>query len=204
MEMRDTEKKEMKAEREKERRPYMLLHSCCGPCSTAVIERLAERYRVTVYFYNPNITDPEEYGRRLEAQLQVIEKFNRGRDPEDAVRFVEGPYDPERFFDAVKGLESEPENGARCDVCFRLRLEKTAEAAENGQFDEFATTLSVSPHKKTERINAVGYELEKHTAPAFLDESFKKKDGFRRSVELSKEYGIYRQNYCGCVFSQRS
>ncbi len=97
MEMRDTEKKEMKAEREKERRPDMLLHSCCGPCSTAVIERLAERYRVTVYFYNPNITDPEEYGRRLEAQLQVIEKFNRGRDPEDAVRFVEGPYDPERF-----------------------------------------------------------------------------------------------------------
>lgn len=196
-------KTENESGNQKKEKPSMLLHSCCGPCSTAVIERLADRYDVTVYFYNPNITDSGEYRRRLEAQLQVIEKFNAGRDPEEAVRFVQGPYDPERFFEAVKGLESEPENGARCDVCFRLRMEKTAEEAEKRHFDEFATTLSVSPHKNTDRINAVGYDLEKNVAPVFLDESFKKKDGFRRSVELSKEYGIYRQNYCGCVFSER-
>lgn len=196
-------KTENESGNQKKEKPSMLLHSCCGPCSTAVIERLADRYDVTVYFYNPNITDSGEYRLRLEAQLQVIEKFNAGRDPEEAVRFVQGPYDPERFFEAVKGLESEPENGARCDVCFRLRMEKTAEEAEKRHFDEFATTLSVSPHKNTDRINAVGYDLEKNVAPVFLDESFKKKDGFRRSVELSKEYGIYRQNYCGCVFSER-
>ena len=184
-------------------KPSLLLHSCCGPCSTAVIERLTERYRLTVFFYNPNITDPEEYERRLKAQHQVLERFNAGRDAEDAVLFFEGEYDPERFFESVRGLEEEPENGARCDVCFRLRMEEAARAAEREGFDEFATTLSVSPHKNTERINAVGYELERNVSPAFLDESFKKKDGFRRSVELSKEYGIYRQNYCGCIFSKR-
>ena len=168
-----------------------------------MIERLADRYRLKVYFYNPNITDPGEYERRLKAQRQVIEKFNRDRSAEDAVALFEGTYDPERFLKAVQGLEEEPENGARCDVCFRLRMEETARVAERQGFDEFATTLSVSPHKNTGRINAVGYELEKNVSASFLDESFKKKDGFRRSVELSKEYGIYRQNYCGCVFSKR-
>lgn len=192
-----------KDEKTEETKPSLLLHSCCGPCSTAVIERLADRYRLTVHFYNPNITDSQEYERRLIAQRQVIEKFNAGRDTEDAVQLWEGNYDPERFFEAVQGLEEEPENGARCDVCFRLRMEETAKIAEREGFDEFATTLSVSPHKNTGRINAVGYELEKNVSPSFLDESFKKKDGFRRSVELSKEYGIYRQNYCGCVFSRR-
>ena len=188
---------------EDETKPSLLLHSCRGPCSTAVIERLADRYRLKVYFYNPNITDPGEYERRLKAQRQVIEKFNRDRSAEDAVALFEGTYDPERFLKAVQGLEGEPENGARCDVCFRLRMEETARVAERQGFDEFATTLSVSPHKNTGRINAVGYELEKNVSASFLDESFKKRDGFRRSVELSKEYGIYRQNYCGCVFSKR-
>lgn len=189
--------------RPENRKPSLLLHSCCGPCSTAVIERLADRYDLTVYFYNPNITDREEYERRLEAQHQVLQRFNEGREEYEKVAFEEGPYDPENYFEAVKGFETEPENGSRCDICFRVRMEKTAELAEKNGFDEFATTLSVSPHKNTNRINAIGYDLEKEVRPAFLDESFKKKDGFRRSVELSKEYGIYRQNYCGCVFSVR-
>ncbi len=184
-------------------KPSILLHSCCGPCSTAVMERLADRYQVTLYFYNPNITDREEYRKRLQAQREAVEKFNRTRPENDRIRLAEGPYDPAVFFGAVRGYEQEPENGSRCDICFRLRLEKTALEAEEGGFDEFATTLSVSPHKNTARINAAGYDLEKNVTPAFLDESFKKKDGFRRSVELSKEYGIYRQNYCGCVFSRR-
>lgn len=184
-------------------RPTMLLHSCCGPCSTAVIERLAERYDLTVYFYNPNITDEAEYERRWEAQQQAVRKFNESRAAEADVKLENGPYDPGLFFEAVRGFEQEPENGKRCDICFRLRLEKAAERAEQGGFDEFATTLSVSPHKNTGRINAIGYELEKNIEPSFLDESFKKKDGFKRSVEMSKEYGIYRQNYCGCVFSKR-
>ena len=167
------------------------------------MERLADRYRVTLYFYNPNITDREEYEKRREAQKTAIEKFNGTRPEDSRIRLVEGPYDPTVFFEAVKGYEQEPENGSRCDLCFRLRLEQTAKEADRGGFDEFATTLSVSPHKNTERINAIGYELEKNVKSAFLDESFKKKDGFRRSVQMSKEYGLYRQNYCGCVFSFR-
>lgn len=189
-------------EQEKEK-PSLLLHSCCGPCSTAVMERLADRYRVTLYFYNPNITEKEEYEKRREAQRIAVEKFNEPRPADSRIGLVEGPFDPAVFFEAVRGYEQEPENGSRCDLCFRLRLERTAEEAERGGFDEFATTLSVSPHKNTGRINAVGYELEKKVKPSFLDESFKKKDGFRRSVQLSKEYGIYRQNYCGCIFSRR-
>ncbi len=201
-------------ETEKKKKPSMLLHSCCGPCSTAVVERLADRYELTVYFYNPNITDAEEYERRRQAQNQVIEKFNEGRTQTELVRLQEGEYEPERFFEAVRGLEQEPENGARCDVCFRIRMEQTAREAMRLGFDEFATTLSVSPHKNTTRINNAGYSIVEELqaeagengntrVPVFLDESFKKKDGFRRSVEMSKEYGIYRQNYCGCVFSER-
>lgn len=200
-EKKDT--RDVKERADAARKPKILLHSCCGPCSTAVIERLSERYDITVYFYNPNITDEAEHERRWEAQQQVVSKFNEGRPEETGVVLEQGPYDPERFFDAVKGFESEPENGSRCDICFRIRMEKAAERAEQGGFDEFATTLSVSPHKNTERINTIGYELEKNVGPSFLDESFKKKDGFKRSVEMSKEYGIYRQNYCGCVFSER-
>ncbi len=187
---------------EKEKKK-MLLHSCCGPCSTAVIERLADRYDLTVYFYNPNITDSDEYDRRLEAQHQVVEKFNDSHPKLRDIALTEGPYDPEYFFDAVKGFEQEPEDGARCDICFRVRMESTAKKAEEEGYDIFATTLSVSPHKNTNRINNVGYALKDEYDVEFLDESFKKKDGFKRSVELSREYGIYRQNYCGCVFSRR-
>lgn len=185
------------------RRPTMLLHSCCGPCSTSVIERLSDRFHLTVCFYNPNITNAGEYRRRLETERQFITQYNERVKPEDPVKLIEGPYEPERFLEAVRGLEQEPENGARCAVCFRLRMQKVAEEADRRNFDMFATTLTVSPHKHTPTIHAIGYELEKAIRPVFLDENFKKRDGFRRSTELSAEYGLYRQNFCGCRFSYR-
>lgn len=181
----------------------MLLHSCCGPCSTAVIERLVERYELTVYFYNPNITNEQEYIKRFNTEKQFIDAYNLTLPPDMQVILKEGIYDPENFLMHVRGLENEPENGQRCTKCFELRMRKTAEEAERLGFDTFATTLSVSPHKNTDRINKIGYELEEHFRPSFLDESFKKKDGFKRSIELSKEFGLYRQNYCGCRFSER-
>lgn len=186
-----------------DRKKNMLLHSCCGPCSTAVIERLADRFHLTVYFYNPNITNEGEYRKRFETEQQFIAAYNE-KLPDDAkISLREGPYDPETFIKAVRGLEKEPENGSRCEVCFRVRLRKTAEAAAEGGFDIFATTLSVSPHKNTEVINRTGYGAAEEFRIDFLDESFKKKDGFRRSTEMSREYGLYRQNYCGCIFSER-
>lgn len=193
----------------KNEKPSMLLHSCCGPCSTAVIERLIDRYDLTVYFYNPNITNEGEYDKRLDTEKKFINEYNKylreknGDDSGMAVKLIEGEYDPENYLMAVKGLEEEPENGDRCTKCFEVRMRKTAEEAEKLGFENFATTLSVSPHKNTDKINKIGYELEKEFKPAFLDESFKKKDGFKRSTELSKEYGLYRQNYCGCIFSER-
>lgn len=193
----------------KDKKPSMLLHSCCGPCSTAVIERLIDRYDLTVYFYNPNITNEGEYDKRLDTEKKFIDEYNKylmeknGTDSDVTVKLIEGEYDPENYLIAVKGLEEEPENGDRCTKCFEVRMRKTAEEAERLGFENFATTLSVSPHKNTNKINKIGYELEKEFKPAFLDESFKKKDGFKRSTELSREYGLYRQNYCGCIFSER-
>ncbi len=185
-----------------ERRP-ILLHSCCGPCSTSVIERLEEAYDITVFFYNPNVTNEGEYHKRFETEKQFVDAFNKSLPAGHRVHLIEGEYDPEEYLRFVKGYEDEPENGSRCTKCFEFRMERTArEAAERG-FPEFSTTLSVSPHKSTEKIRQVGYSLEEKYGVHFLDESFKKKDGFRRSVELSREYGLYRQNYCGCIFSER-
>lgn len=186
-----------------EKRPSLLLHSCCGPCSTAVIERLKDRYDLTVYFYNPNITNEGEYQKRLAAQKQFLLAYNETLPEDQQIRLMEGDYDPENYLLAVRGLEEEPENGDRCTRCFEVRMKKTAQMAQELGIDIFATTLSVSPHKSTPKINAIGYALAQQYAPAFLDESFKKKDGFRRSTELSKEFGLYRQNYCGCIFSER-
>ncbi len=199
--MKDKEKQETPVTSES--RPTMLLHSCCGPCSTAVIERLVDRYDLTVYFYNPNITNEGEYEKRLETEKKFIDEYNKTLPEDRCVKLKEGDYDPENYLMAVRGLENEPENGDRCTKCFEVRMRKTAQEAERLGFETFATTLSVSPHKNTERINKIGYELEKEFAPDFLDESFKKKDGFKRSTELSGEYGLYRQNYCGCIFSER-
>lgn len=182
-------------------RPPILLHSCCGPCSTAVAERLSGRFDITIFFYNPNITDRDEYNRRRKAQIEFIDQYNDRVDAKDRIAYLEGPYEPELFFSVIKGLEKEPEGGKRCVECFRLRLEKTAETARLSGFDTFETTLSVSPCKNFELIGRIGMRLGVRYGLAFLGEDYKKQGGYQRSVELSKAYRLYRQRYCGCCFS---
>ena len=184
-------------------KPTLLLHSCCGPCSTAVIETLAGEFAITVFFYNPCITEEEEYIRRRETQKDFLRAYNEKHPEMDEIRFLEGPYQPEEFFRMAQGLEEEPEGGARCGLCFAQRLEKTAETAGAGGFDYFGTTLTVSPHKNYRVISRTGREIAARYGLSFLDRDFKKKDGFKRSVQLSESYGLYRQNYCGCRFSMR-
>ena len=174
----------------------MLLHSCCGPCSSAVIERLLPDYDVTVLYYNPNITDEEEYLHRLSEQKRLIEEAYPG------VKLICGNYDPQRWLEAVRGLENEPEGGARCSVCFKLRLEETAREAKERGFDCFDTTLTVSPHKNYEVISAIAGHISDELGIAYEAGNYKKKDGFKRSIELSREYGLYRQDFCGCEFSR--
>lgn len=188
---------------ESEEKPGLLLHSCCGPCSTAVVERLVEEYNVTVFFYNPCITDENEYQKRKTAQLRFIEQYNMENMGKTVVHFKEGSYRPKEFFRLTEGLEEEPEGGARCRVCFRQRLEKTAEEAKLSGYDYFGTTLTVSPHKDYSAISEIGRDIALKYCLSFLDMDFKKKDGFRRSIELSAKYGLYRQNYCGCKYSKR-
>ncbi len=180
----------------------ILLHSCCGPCSTACIERLLPDYKVTVFYYNPNITDREEYEKRKINQIKFIEAFNEDIPDEDRVIFIEGEYLPEDFFDVAKGLEDCPEGGERCTECFKLRLDRTAKAATVMGYPIFGTTLTVSPHKNYQLISAIGTQLAEIYELEFLDMDFKKKAGFQRSIELSKKYELYRQNYCGCEFSK--
>jgi len=184
-------------------KPSLLLHSCCGPCSTAVLERVVDEFDVTVFFYNPCITDEDEYRLRKEAQLKFIERFNEENIGKYKVSFKEGPYRPGEFFRITEGLANEPEGGSRCEVCFRQRLEKTAETASLEGYDYFGTTLTVSPHKNYKLITEIGKGIALRYGLSFLDRDFKKKDGFRRSVELSKKYELYRQNYCGCEYSKR-
>lgn len=184
-------------------KPSVLLHSCCGPCSTAVVERLTDEFEITVFFYNPCITDEDEYRRRKDAQVAFIETFNEKNIGNAKVSFKEGDYRPSEFFKATEGFEAEPEGGARCDICFRQRLEKTAECASLLGYDYFATTLTVSPHKSFCLISEIGRSIALRYGLSFLDRDFKKKDGFKRSIELSKTYQLYRQNYCGCKYSKR-
>jgi len=185
----------------------LLLHSCCGPCSTACIERLIPDYDVTVFYYNPCINDAAEYEKRKANQKKFIEAVNEGGVYEDAdgcrVGFAEGAYEPEEYETLVKGLEDEPEGGARCAVCFRQRLTGAAKYAKEHGFAKFTTTLTVSPHKNYRLISEIGRECAEAFGIEYLPYDFKKKDGFRRSVELSKECGLYRQDYCGCSFSKR-
>lgn len=172
----------------------MLLHSCCGPCSTQVIEVLKNDYQLTIYYYNPNIDTEEEYLHRLSEEKRYCKEVG--------IEVVEDGYDANEFLVAVKGLEKEREGGARCPVCFRLRLEKTAEKAKKDGFDCFGTTLTVSPHKNAEIINAIGLEVGKEKGIEFIEGNYKKQDGYKKSIELSKKYNLYRQNYCGCSFSK--
>lgn len=183
-------------------KPKILLHSCCGPCSTAVVERLRGRYEITIFFYNPNISAPEEYEKRRMTQIDFIERYNNEIDSRDRIGYMEGPYEPELFYEAVKGFEHELEGGKRCTPCFQLRLEKTAETATMAGFDTFGTTLAVSPHKNYELITKIGMKVALRYGLTYLAEDFKKQGGYQRSIELSKEYHLYRQHFCGCSFSK--
>ena len=177
----------------------MLLHSCCRPCSTTVIFELLKDYDLTIYYYNPNIYPTEEYLKRKAEQLRLIDELNSQNNAN--IKVIDAPYDPEIFEEAVELLQKEKEGGARCAVCFNIRLEKTAKEAKEKGFDVFATTLTVSPHKNAPLINKIGGELSKKYEIEYLVSDFKKKDGYKKSIEYSKEYNLYRQNYCGCKYS---
>lgn len=217
--------------------PTLLLHCCCAPCSSAVLEYLRNYCRITVFFYNPNISPKEEYEKRLQEEKRFISEFTAsepcflpsgtdhnadagsrtfadlpfGTDNNAGVplrtvypiEILEAPYDPERFFTEARGLESAPEGGERCTKCFRLRLHETARVAKEGGFDYFTTTLTISPLKDAHRLNAIGLEMGELFGVPFLPSDFKKRDGYKRSIELSRDYNLYRQNYCGCIFSKR-
>ena len=177
--------------------PSLLLHSCCGPCSSYVLEYLSKYFDITVFFYNPNIYPETEYFKRLDTQKYLLEKMPF----ENPVSLIEGEYDPEIYLNAVRGQEAYREGGARCSTCFTLRLDKTAELAKARNFDYFATTLTVSPHKNAQIINALGCELSEKHGVSWLPSDFKKREGYKRSIELSAQYGLYRQDYCGCSFA---
>ncbi len=179
--------------------PRLLLHSCCAPCSSYVLEYLSEYFSITVFYYNPNIYPPEEFEKRVEEQQRLIEQMPL-RHP---VSFLEGPYEPDRFYDMARGLEQVPEGGERCFRCYRMRLEETAQMARAGGFDYFTTTLSISPLKNAQKLNEIGARLAEEYKVPYLYSDFKKKNGYKRSTELSVQYGLYRQDYCGCVFSLR-
>ena len=182
-------------------RKSLFLHSCCAPCSSAVLEKLQEIFEITVFFYNPNISEDTEYRKRVEEQKRLIETFNQ-RNPACPIKMIDGDYQPQEFYDIAKGFESCPEGGERCFRCFALRLEKTARLAKEGSYDFFTTTLTISPLKNAAKLNEIGELLEAEYGVKHLTSDFKKKNGYKRSTELSKEYELYRQNYCGCVFSK--
>lgn len=176
-----------------EGRPKLALHSCCGPCSSYVLEYLKEYFDITLFYYNPNIYPAEEYDHRLREQLRLCDILQ--------IPAIACEYRPEIFFDAVKGLEEEPEGGARCAKCFALRLEYTASLAKQKGFLLFTTTLTVSPHKNAQVINQIGEAIAQKHGICWLPSDFKKKNGYLRSIQLSQQFGLYRQNYCGCKFS---
>ena len=179
-------------------RPRLLLHCCCAPCSSYVTEYLHEFFDITVFFYNPNITEGEEYLKRKAELKRYLSEVPFG----DEISWIDADYEPERFLEMVKGLENEPERGKRCTECFRLRLGETARMAKENGFELFCTTLSISPHKDANLLMAIGEELARMYGLTYLPSDFKKKNGYKRSIELSGEYDLYRQDYCGCRFSR--
>jgi predicted adenine nucleotide alpha hydrolase (AANH) superfamily ATPase len=183
-----------------EEKKKLLLHSCCAPCSTAVIERLKEDYDITILYYNPNIYPEEEYKKRKNEELKYIEIL-KNKNPATIINFMDCDYDSESYYKAVKGYENEREGGARCAICFKVRLDKTAKLAKQNGYDIFGTTLTVSPHKNAEVINAIGQNISSNIGIEYLVSKFKKQNGYKLSVDLSKENGLYRQNYCGCEFA---
>lgn len=183
-----------------ERVPKLLLHSCCAPCSSYVLEYLSQYFEITVFYYNPNIYPESEYTKRIWEQQKLIEEL----PAKHPISFMAGPYDKERFYEMASGLEHVKEGGARCMKCYELRLREAARIAKNAGFDYFTTTLSISPLKKAERLNEIGQRLGEEYEVEYLLSDFKKKNGYKRSIELSKIYGLYRQDYCGCEFSMEN
>ena len=182
--------------------PSLFLHGCCAPCSSYVLEYLRQYFRITVFYYNPNITEDAEYRKRVEEQKRLIAAYNQ-KAQGYSIEVLEGDYEPDRFFQIAKGLEACPEGGERCFACYELRLLETAKRARAGNYDYFTTTLSISPLKNAAKLNEIGEKLAASCGVAWLPSDFKKRDGYKRSIELSKEYELYRQDYCGCVYSRR-
>lgn len=182
--------------------PALFLHCCCAPCASYVLEYLCRYFRITAFYYNPNISASKEYEKRAAELKRLIEAYNREKKGYP-IEIAEGDYEPERFLETVRGLEKCPEGGGRCFLCYELRLRETARRAAEGKYDYFCTTLSISPLKNAGKINEIGQALAPEYGVAWLPSDFKKKNGYKRSVELSAEYGLYRQNYCGCAFSVR-
>ena len=206
--------KEIEKIKESGEKPRLLLHSCCAPCSSYVMEYLREYFKITVFYYNPNITAEKEYRFRLAEEIRLIEAYNRQVEEGSfdhmhstaqagKIEILQAPYDPESFLEAVKGYEDCPEGGDRCGICFEMRLKKTAQEALRGGFDCFTTTLTISPLKNASRLNEIGERVGREYGVNFLPSDFKKKNGYKRSIELSGQFGLYRQNFCGCAFSQR-
>lgn len=180
-----------------EEQPSLLLHSCCAPCSSYVLEYLSQYFHITVFYYNPNMDSKEEYEKRTEEQKRLISEMQL-----EDVKLITADYMPEVFYETVKGYEKEPEGGARCYLCYRLRIEETAKLASKKGFDYFTTTLTISPLKNAQWLNELGQKAGEKFGSCFLPSDFKKKGGYQRSIQLSKEYSLYRQNFCGCIFSK--
>lgn len=179
--------------------PTLLLHSCCGPCSSYVLEYLSKYFKITILYYNPNIDTLFEYNKRYNEQIRIIKEL----PVINKISIIEVPYNNLEYLNYIKGLEQELEGGSRCSKCYLLRLEKTAQLALKNKFEYFTTTLTVSPYKNANKINQIGQMLEKKYHISYLYSDFKKKEGYKRSIILSKEYNLYRQDYCGCIFSKK-
>ena len=201
-------------EKECNRGKTLLLHSCCAPCSSYCMEYLREYFRITVFYYNPNITIEPEYRKRLEEEKRLISEYNRQLETGNLegmnsttgaypIKILEGAYTPQVFLEMAKGREQCPEGKERCFLCYEMRLRETAEVAKKGQFDYFTTTLSISPLKNAQKLNEIGEKLSAEYDVSWLPSDFKKKDGYKRSIELSRRFDLYRQNYCGCRFSRQ-
>ncbi len=182
----------------KDKTPTLLLHSCCAPCSSYVLEYLTNYFYITILFYNPNISSKEEYDKRLNELKRLVEKLPHS----NKIEIVEARYEPKEFIDIAKGLETLPEGGERCFKCYRLRLEEAAKYAKDNNYDFFTTTLSISPHKNADKLNEIGEELQNIYQINYLYADFKKKGGYQRSIELSRKYNLYRQDFCGCIYSK--
>ncbi|SFA69631.1 hypothetical protein SAMN05216249_10179 [Acetitomaculum ruminis DSM 5522] len=180
--------------------PSLLLHSCCAPCSSYCLEYLNPYFKIKDFFYNPNISPKEEYEKRV----RELKRLTNEMPLKNPVEIIEGKYDPDSFFTMAKGMENLPEKGARCYKCYELRLRESAKMAARLKTDYFTTTLSISPHKNAKWLNEIGEELAKQYGVKYLPSDFKKKNGYKRSIELSKEYNLYRQDYCGCIFSKKA